>query len=190
MDNLSIECTELESPTTEANSPDPVLESYYLQQLQQQYADPSQALAPHGGAELDTTHEAASEKAQCERVEEYDFRLFTRPSALGPASVGTGNGPQRVTLSSPSPVGDALGLTSRGRPDEYYFSGATSPELAEQYTRAAVSGQEIMEGLKMRWVCRWLQDETYGPNIWHRGARSRLGESPYSRLQNPAKWWV
>lgn len=161
MDSRSVELTDLESPTTEASSlGDPLLESYYLQQLQQQYADPSQALAANGGAELDVTHEATSEQAQGEKAEQYDFRLFTRPSALGPASVGTSNGPQRVTLRSPSPVGDALGLTIRGRPDEYYFSGVTSPELAEQYTRAAVCGQEIIEGLNMRWVCHWFQSES------------------------------
>lgn len=160
MENCSVECTDLESPTTEVDSRDPVLESYYLQQLQQRYADPSQALAASGGAGLDTTHEATSKQAQGEKAEEYDFRLFTRPSALGPASVGTSNGPQRVTLRSPSPVGDALGFTIRGRPDEYYFSGVTSPELAEQYTRAAVSGQEVIEGLNMRWVCHFFQNET------------------------------
>lgn len=155
MDDRSVERTDLESPTTEAN-PDPVLQSYYLQQLQQQYADPSQALAlaVNGGADSDAAHGAASEQAQDEKAEEYDFRLFTRTSALGTAHIGTSNGPQRVTLRSPSPVGNALVLASRGRPDEYYFAGLTSPELADQYTRAAVSGPEIIEGLKMRWVRR------------------------------------
>ena len=158
MDHGSIDRTDLESPTTEPNSPDPVLESYYLQQLQQRYADPSQALTANGGAESDENYGAAPARVQVDKGEQYEFRLFTRPSASGPASVGISNGPQRVTLRSPSPAGDALGITSKGRPDKYYFAGVTCPELAEQYTRAAVSGQDIKEGLNMRWVCDFCLD--------------------------------
>ena len=153
MDDHSIGRADLESLITEQNSPDPVLESYFRQQLQQRYADPSQALAASGGTEIDTAHGAISEQPQSDKGEVYDFPLFARPSASGPASVGLNNGPQRITLRSPSPARDSLGLISGGRPDEYYFAGDTGPELTEQYTQAAVSGQDIIEGLSMRWVC-------------------------------------
>ena len=153
MDDHSIDRADLESLITEPNSPDPVLESYFRQQLQQRYADPSQALAASGGTEVDTVHGATSEQTQGEKGEEYDFPLFARPSASGPASVGLNNGPQRIILRSPSPARDGLSLLSGGRPDKYYFAGDTGPELAEQYTQAAVSGQHIIESLSMRWVC-------------------------------------
>ena len=144
---------DLESLITEPNSPDPVLESYFRQQLQQRYADPSQALAASGGTEIDTVYGATPEQPQGDKGEEYDFQLFARPSASGLASVGQNNGPQRITLRSPSPARDGLGFVSGGRPDKYYFTDDTGPELAEQYTQAAVSGQDIIEGLSMRWVC-------------------------------------
>ena len=153
MDDHTIDRADLESLITEPNSPDPVLESYFRQQLQQRYADPSQALAASGGTEIDTAHGAVSEQPQSDKGEVYDFPLFARPSASGPASVGLNNGPQRITLRSPSPARDSLGLISGGRPDEYYFAGVTGPELTEQYTQATVSGQDIIEGLSMRWVC-------------------------------------
>lgn len=153
MDDHSIDRADIESLITEPNSPDPVLESYFRQQLQQRYADPSQALVASGGTEIDTAHGAISEQLQSDKGEVYDFPLFARPSASGPASVGLNNGPQRITLRSPSPARDSLGLISGGRPDAYYFAGDTGPELTEQYTQVAVSGQDIIEGLSMRWVC-------------------------------------
>lgn len=151
MDYRSIGRTHLESPTTEPNSPNIVLESYYRQQLEQLYADPSQALAASDETRSRNLSGATVEQIQGEDVGEYDFRLFTRP--LGPASVGATNISQRIALRSPSPADGQLGFTTGGRADQYYFAGHTDSELAEQYARAAVSGQEITEGLKMRWVC-------------------------------------
>ncbi|KAF6230880.1 hypothetical protein HO173_010996 [Letharia columbiana] len=151
MDDRSIGRTDLVSPISEPNSPDPVLESYFRQQLEQLYADPSQALATNDGTEVDQIRGASVEQVQTEDREEYDFRLFTRPHASGTASVGASNGPQRIAIRSPSPAGGESGFTSVGRPDKYYFAGDTGAELAQQYARAAVSGQDIVEGLKMRW---------------------------------------
>ena len=153
MDDRSIDRTNLESPVTEPNSPDPALESFYRQQLQQLYVDPSLAFAAHGGTESDTACGTAAEQIQAEEADGYEFNLFTRSSASGLASVGTSNGPQRITLRSPSPADDGLGCTGEGRPDNYYFTGDTGLELAKQYTQAAVSGQDVIEGLKKSWVC-------------------------------------
>ena len=153
MDDRSIDRTNIESPVTEPNSPDLALESFYRQQLQQLYADPSLAFAAHGGTEPDTACGAAAKQIQDDDVDGYEFRLFTRTSALGPASVGKSNGPQRITLRSPSPAHGGLGFESGGRPDSYYFTGDTGLELAKQYTQAAVSGQDVIEGLKRSWVC-------------------------------------
>lgn len=149
MADQSIDRTDLESSNSEPNSPDPVLESYFRQQLEQLYADPSQPLAANSGTESVKLGETTVE--QDEEEDEYDFRLFKRPLASGPASVGTSNDPKRIALRSPSPVDDESGFTSGGRPDKYYFTGDKGAELAEQYARAAVSGQDIIEALKMRW---------------------------------------
>lgn len=152
MDDRSISL-DLESPTSDPNSPDPILESYFRQQLQQLYADPSQPLATNVQTESVKLGGATVEQVQGEDEEEYDFRLFKRPLASGPASVGASTGPQRIALRSPSPADGELGFTSGGRPEKYYFAGDVGSELAGQYARAAVSGQDIIEGLKMRWVC-------------------------------------
>ena len=152
MDDHSIGRADIESPTFEANSPDPVLETYFRQQLEQLYAGSSQALAASDGTEVDNHGETTVEHVPGEAEEEYEFRLFTRPSASGPALVGANNVPQRIALRSPSPAGRESGFTCGRRPDEYYFAGHTGAELAEQYARAAVSGQNIIEGLKIRWV--------------------------------------
>ena len=153
MDERSIDRTNLESPVTEPNSPDPAFESFYRQQLQQLYADPSLAFTAHGGTESDTACDTAAEQIQGDEADGYEFHLFTRSFASGLASVGTSNGPQRITLRSPSPADHDLGFTSGGRPDNYYFAGNTGVELAKQYTQAVVSGQDVIEGLKRSWVC-------------------------------------
>ena len=153
MGDRSIVRIDLESSTSEPNSPDPALESYFRQQLEQLYADPSQALAASDGTQKGKNDQAIAENTQDDDDEEYEFRLFRRPLVSGPALIGTSSGPQRIALRSPSPAGDGLHFVNGGRPDEYYFSGDTSAELAEQYAQAAVSGQDIISGLKLRWVC-------------------------------------
>ena len=150
MDCRSIGRIHLESSTAQPNCPDPVLESYFRQRLEQLYAAPSPTLAAHDESKLDSLGGATVENAQGEDEEEYDFRLFTRPS--GTASAGTSNVPQRIALRSSSPADGKLGFANGGRADGYYFAVQTDAELAEQYARAAVSGQGIIEGLKMRWV--------------------------------------
>ena len=142
-----------ESSTSEPNSPDSVLESYLRQQLEKLYADPSEALAASDGTQKDKNDQAIAENAQGDDDDkEYEFHLFRRSLVSGPALNGT-SGPQRIALRSPSPAGDGPHFVNGGRPDEYYFSGNTSAELAEQYAQAAVSEQDIISGLKIRWVC-------------------------------------
>ncbi|CAD6580988.1 MAG: hypothetical protein ASARMPREDX12_000325 [Alectoria sarmentosa] len=151
MNDRSIDRTDLESPNSEPNSPDPVLESYFRQQLEQLYADPSQSLVTNDETDSIKLGGTAVEQVQGKDEEEYDFRLFKRLLAPGLASLGASNGPQRIALRSPSPTSGELGFTNGRRPDTYYFTGDTGAELAEEYAAAAVSGQDIMEGLKMRW---------------------------------------
>lgn len=142
---------DLESSTSEPNSPDPVLESYFRQQLEKLYADPSQALAASEGTQKDKNDQAIAENAQDRDDEGYEFHLFRRSLLSEPALIGTSSGPQRIALRSPSPADDDPHFVNGGRPDEYYFSGGTSAELAEQYAQAAVSDHDIISGLKTRW---------------------------------------
>ena len=153
MGDRSIGRIDLDSSTSEPNSPDPVLESYFLQQLEKLYADPSQALAASDGTQKDKDDQAIAENAKDNGDEEYEFRLFRRSLVSGPELIGTSSGPQRIALRSPSPACDGPHFVNGGRPDKFYFSGDTSAELAEQYAQAAVSEQDIISGLKRRWVC-------------------------------------
>lgn len=149
MDDRAIDRADLGSPTTAPAISDPVLETYFRKQLEQLYAAPSQALEANHRTELGNRGEDTPEQLHGEHEEAYDFCLFTRQSA----SAGASNVLQRVDLRSPDPVGGQLDFTNRGRPDEYYFAGHPDAELAEEYMRAAVSSQDIIEGLRMRWVC-------------------------------------
>ena len=154
MGDRSIGRADIESSTTEPTTPNPAIETYYRQQLEQLYAEPSEALAVNGASDLGNIGGATTEQAQGEDEEEYDFRLFKRPSE----SVGASNVLQRIALRSPSPASGESAFANGGRPDKYYFAGDTGRELAEQYTQAAISGQDIMEGLKMRWVGCFVLD--------------------------------
>ena len=153
MGDRSINRIDHESSTSEPISPDPVLESYFRQQLEKLYADPSQALAASEGTQNDKNDQAIAETARDDDGEEYEFHLFRRSLVSGPALIGTSSGPQRIALRSPSPAGDGPGFVNGGRPHEYYFSGDTSAELAEQYAQVALSEKDIISGLKIRWVC-------------------------------------
>lgn len=152
MGDRSIGRADIESSTTEPNSPNPALETYYRQQLEQLYAEPSEALAVNDAIESGNIGGATIQQVPGEDEEEYDFLLFKRPSEPGLASVGASNVLQRIALRSPSPARGESAFANGGRPDKYYFAGDTGRELAEQYAQTAVSGHDIMEGLKMRWV--------------------------------------
>ena len=152
MEDQRIDRTDLASPKVEQNSPDPVLESVFRQQLEQLYADPSDALATNCGIKADKISRDTGEHVKGEE-DEYDFRLFTNSSRLGSTSDGASKAPRRITLRSPSPADSGLAFAGRGPPDGYYFAGHTDAQLTEQYVRAAVSSQDVIGGVKIRWVC-------------------------------------
>ena len=166
MDDRSIDRADIGSSTAEPNSPDLVLESYFRRQLEQLYADPSPDLVAKERTELGDSGGATTvERIESEDEKEYDFKLFTRPLTSGPASVGANNVSQRIALRSPSPGDGEAGFTREGRPIEYYFAGHTGAELAEQYSQAAVSDQDIVDGLRMRWVCGFVLDLEIGTDL-------------------------
>ena len=84
--------------------------------------------------------------------EAYSFRLFAKPGVPG-LPEGEEQSPQRISLRSPSPASGEPGFVNTERPATYYFTGETSAERAEQYRIAAVSGEQLLQGLGRRWVC-------------------------------------
>lgn len=84
--------------------------------------------------------------------EAYSFRLFARPGAPG-LPEGEEQGLQKISLKSPSPASGKPGFVNTKRPATYYFTGETSAERAEQYRIASVSGEQLLQGLRTRWVC-------------------------------------
>ena len=66
---------------------------------------------------------------------------------------GEEQGPQKISLRSPSPASGESGFVRTERPATYYYTGETSAERAEQYRIAAVSGEQLLQGLGTRWVC-------------------------------------
>lgn len=82
--------------------------------------------------------------------EEYDFRLF---ASLTDPSKPTRD---RITLKSPTPPSGEPGFVKARRSDAYYFTGPLKLELQQQYRQAAISGDQIEQGLITRWVRLWL----------------------------------
>ena len=134
------------SPLSEFPSP---VQANYFERLETEYVS-SPALegpAPEVGS---INYPGASDH---EEDSAFDFRLFSRSAKVG-ISGAIGNSPQRIQLRSPTPQhGDPGFLVSR-RPPSYYFFGPGSEQRAHQYAQAAVSGEDILNNSKMKWV-RW-----------------------------------
>lgn len=75
--------------------------------------------------------------------DEFEFRLFATPGKPTTAV--------RVRVRSPTPAHGEPGFVQPRRSDGYYFTGSNN-EKAEQYRDAAVTGEELVKGLRVRWV--------------------------------------
>lgn len=96
--------------------------------------------------ELDTRSGAAGGDVILEPCEDaFQFRLFSKKAALFPEA-------QRIVLRSPTPTNQNPGFLVPSRPDSYYFTNALNIEKIQQYQQAAVTGDDIMKGLKDIWV--------------------------------------
>lgn len=82
----------------------------------------------------------------------FEFRLFSKKSA-SKSSASNEQASRRIVLRSPTPTNTSPGFMIARRPDAYYFTDVASAQKTEQFESAAVSGEEIMKGLKDRWVC-------------------------------------
>lgn len=135
-------------------SPDPTLETRFRSQLQQSYAEEHHQVAlEHGELSPQGNLSSTNEPPRDEDEAAYEFRLFAGLSGFGP-SESQGNGLQRITLRSPTPLNGEPGFIRPQRPEGYYLTGAGSVGQAEQFSAAAVSGEQVLKGLKTRWVCQ------------------------------------
>lgn len=137
-------------PSAEPDSPDLELEARFRERLRKscQESIDIEGTAKSGN---EFANAIAPEPASKEDEEVYEFRLFAKP--LKPElSREPNHSLQKIALRSPTPKSGEAGFLKTRRPDAYYFTGAVSAERTEQYQRAAVSGGEILEGLKTTWV--------------------------------------
>ena len=135
---------------------DPDLEARYHEQLSKVYSsEPREEISLTDDAQARGAPIVGNDEGHLEE-DGYDFRLFSRPSAKPTDSKSRCTGLQRIVLRSPSPANGEPGFVDLRRLDSYYFSRPTTAETLEQYRVAAVTGEEIMRGLDIRWVrsCR------------------------------------
>lgn len=128
-----------QSQTPEPSSPDVLLEEKLQKQLAKLYDG-------HSGVSY-TCEVGESALNPTDDADGYDFRLFAKPTKSSDPSVG-----KRIILKSPTPPSGDPGFVNARRPDTYYFKGAPSDELREQYRQAAISGEQLARGLDVRWV--------------------------------------
>lgn len=145
--------SELETQASSENddSIDHALEAQFRIYFEPQYAN---GTTQSQGTEADRVEDASSnlvDQDLNDKDEGYSFRLFARPMVPG-LPKGEEQGPQKISLRSPSPASGEPGFVNAERPATYYFTGETSEERADQYRRAAVSGEQLVHGLKTRWV--------------------------------------
>lgn len=151
----SIRRADLESRSSSEGSRSSDLESEacFREQLEQKYAfaEDYHIVKSNNGEPSRANIPSTVEPPVDDDEVAYDFRLFARSAGSGlPASQKPGL--QRITLRSPTPINAEPGFMKAQRPQSYYLTGATTAELAEQFSRSAVSGKQVVECLKTRWV--------------------------------------
>ena len=140
-----------EASSEDDDSIDHALEAQFRDCFEPQYGNGTTQSQDPEAKRVENASSCLVEQNLNHEDEEYSFRLFARPVVPG-LPEGEEQGPQRICLRSPSPANDEPGFVNAERPATYYFTGETSTERAEQYRRAAVSGEQLLQGLRTRWV--------------------------------------
>ena len=146
---------DLEASSEDHESIDRALEAQLREHFQPQYVN---VITQSQDSQTNRVEDASSnlvERDPNDEDEGYSFRLFARPVVPGLPKAEE-QGPQKISLRSPSPTRGEPGFVKAERPATYYFTGETSEERADQYRQAAVSGEQLLQGRKTRWV-------NYGP---------------------------
>lgn len=185
MQTLEIRRSDRNSDSSdESNSHDPELEARFREQLSRSY-DESVQVEDKDRDGSRSGNGVLAKEVDNEDEEVYEFRLFKKPS--GPEISNRSHHIfQKIALRSPTPESGEPGFLKPRRPDNYYFTGDANAELVEQYQRAAVSGAEILEGLKARWVWSLLVIRPISTYISRSRVMSYLGGSQLlNRLGQP-----
>ena len=136
----------------EYQNPDPTVEARLRGKFEQSYV----LLQQEGVDEATVADRNTSARGRPIAQEDvYSFRLFATPTRSG-FSESKVEGMQRIALKSPSPARDEPGFVNPQRADTHYFTGNTSAKQTEQYRKAAVSAEQLLQGLKTKWVCESL----------------------------------
>ena len=141
-----------QSSSDDNGNPDPTLEARFRDQIERSYVDEGSKTETQDQGILEDLGTAAVGQPVEEDEEAYTFRLFARPKGSGP-SKGKDKGVQKVALRSPSPASGEPGFVNPQRQSAYYFTGTASAEQAQQYSKATISSEQLLQGLKTRWVC-------------------------------------
>ena len=143
------------SPSIERSSPSPSLEKRLKEQLVAIYGTTSLDGRNGDGSSDQAATDTSVVKAEENNEDEYEFRLFAKPSTKSTESTTA----TRIVIRSPTPVHGEPGFVKPRRPDTYYFAGYAHGELMEHYRSAAVTGEHIVEGLNVPWVCPQVYTE-------------------------------
>lgn len=160
---------ESQTPPHDDGDPDTTLEAQFRDQVERSYFPDSFATDTDDQDILRGCDAAALGQPLQKDDEAYTFRLFARRKPSGPSDEEY-RGFQKIVLGSPSPASGEPGFVNPERALAYYFTGTTSAGQAEQYRKAAVSGEQLLQGLKTRWVCQ----RSCNLNIWADSLKARI----------------
>ncbi len=138
--------------SSQSHSPDPELETHIREKLRQTYADFTDS---ERGIQQATETRSPDGDAPGFQEDNYEFCLFSKPTHAE-ASATPDKGYQRIALRSPTPTATEPTFLIPRRPDSFYFAGPTTSEQELKFRQAAVSGEDVLEGVKVRWVCKDL----------------------------------
>lgn len=91
----------------------------------------------------------------------FEFRLFFSKKSASKSSVSNEQASRKILLRSPTPTNTIPGFMIARRLDAYYFTDVASAQMKEQFESTAVSGEEIMKGLKDTWVCAYCSSDAW-----------------------------
>ena len=134
-----------ESPSSEHSSSN--LRWEYREQLTRHYTASSESAIYDTDSKDEKNKIRGVEQVERKNAEEYEFQLYSRPKQQLQSSIRN-----KVILRSPSPPLGSPGFINGRRPATYYFTGQLKKELQEQYQEAAISSQQLLQGLHSRWV--------------------------------------
>ncbi|TKA63381.1 hypothetical protein B0A49_10078 [Cryomyces minteri] len=130
--------SDLQSPrSSPRSSPDSALLDLFRTRVQQEHEETSAPILPTLGN--------GNNGFIDDHAEELEFRLFASTSKAAQAPT------QKIRLRSPSLDAGGPGFIQPHRTRTYYFTGSVSPERLTEYSRAAVSGQDVLARAQSPW---------------------------------------